>query len=272
MTDFEVLKRADLLVKKEQALTRELLPLLLEIYERRLYADKKYPSLFKFLTRHYGYSEAEAVVRVNAVKLMQRSIEAKDRILSGQVSLSKANVMERAIKLKEKTSGVKLAQTDYQKLFELTSKAGASRSEVILQQALDLPRTKKIIITVTDQTKAKLEKVRPKYGDVSDSELIDILLDEKIRDLKKPKREIKRDHNETLRHFSEGTKRAALKRANNKCELCKSHQRLELDHKLPYKQGGKSTLENVRVLCNSCNQREAIKVYGVRHMKAHLLN
>ncbi len=40
------------------------------------------------------------------------------------------------------------------------------------------------------------------------------------------------------------------------CMICGSNKNLCIDHIIPVRLGGKSTLENMRVLCKSCNTKE----------------
>lgn len=48
-------------------------------------------------------------------------------------------------------------------------------------------------------------------------------------------------------------------RDKSACTLCHSTQNLCIDHILSVSKGGKSTLENMRVLCRSCNTKEGHK-------------
>lgn len=66
--------------------------------------------------------------------------------------------------------------------------------------------------------------------------------------------------------FSQLVRRAALVRANGRCEGCGRPlvgRHYTYDHTLPWRRGGASTLENCKVLCNdgkdSCDYR---KTYG----------
>jgi hypothetical protein len=54
------------------------------------------------------------------------------------------------------------------------------------------------------------------------------------------------------------------------CENCGSRSYLEIDHIVPFATGGKTELSNLRLLCRSCNQRHAIKTYGIKKMEAFL--
>lgn len=46
---------------------------------------------------------------------------------------------------------------------------------------------------------------------------------------------------------------------DKQCVKCGSKFGLEFDHQHPYSLGGKSTPENIRLLCRNCNQRERIR-------------
>lgn len=48
---------------------------------------------------------------------------------------------------------------------------------------------------------------------------------------------------------------AVYRRDGHRCRTCGSEQRLELDHIIPWSHGGPDTVENLRVLCKSCNVR-----------------
>jgi len=95
-------------VAQEKAASRKLLICLYEVKTRRLYSDWGYPTLFKYLTQGCKYSEAEAMLRVNAVALMGRSSLAKEKIESGKISITSASILERGIKAKEKIDKLKV--------------------------------------------------------------------------------------------------------------------------------------------------------------------
>lgn len=50
-----------------------------------------------------------------------------------------------------------------------------------------------------------------------------------------------------------------FKRDKNKCIICQSVEDLTLDHVVSVRKGGKSTMDNLRVLCRSCNTKEGQK-------------
>ncbi len=64
-------------------------------------------------------------------------------------------------------------------------------------------------------------------------------------------------------------KRAVWLRDNSRCCNCGSSHALQIDHCQPVAFGGESTLENLRLLCRSCNQRAAIEALGFEKMQLH---
>lgn len=53
---------------------------------------------------------------------------------------------------------------------------------------------------------------------------------------------------------------AVMARDGYRCMECQSTQRLTLDHIVPYAKGGTNDLDNLRVLCRSCNGRKGAKL------------
>jgi hypothetical protein len=64
-------------------------------------------------------------------------------------------------------------------------------------------------------------------------------------------------------------RRQIWQRDKHKCTGCGSTFALEEDHKVPKAKGGQYSLENMRLLCRSCNQRAAVKHFGVEEMNRH---
>jgi len=50
---------------------------------------------------------------------------------------------------------------------------------------------------------------------------------------------------------------------------CGSKRNLNWDHIKPYAFGGSSDAKNVRLLCHNCNQREAIKSFGLKKIERY---
>lgn len=65
-------------------------------------------------------------------------------------------------------------------------------------------------------------------------------------------------------------KREVWKNAQGRCQNCRSHFALEIEHCYPKALGGSSGISNLRLLCRACNQRAAVKIFGVKKMSSFL--
>ena len=52
-------------------------------------------------------------------------------------------------------------------------------------------------------------------------------------------------------------RRAVLERDNHTCQKCGTRERLAIDHIYPEVKGGATTLNNLQVLCRTCNARKS---------------
>lgn len=55
-----------------------------------------------------------------------------------------------------------------------------------------------------------------------------------------------------------------VKLSGGKCLSCGKEEKLTMDHIIPIKPGGKTTIENIQPLCNSCNARKGVNFIDYR--------
>ena len=161
------------LVKKERHYTVQILKNLMRIEKNKLYSDLKYPSLHKYLVRELGYSDGEAVVRANAVRLMLKSERAEKKIEKGEMSLTNASLAHQTLLAAPKEKKDKLIDEackrntrDFKDF--VGSKFKSERKEVVVLREY-----------VLDQ----FDRLRKKVGNLSTLELIQMMLE---RELKAP--------------------------------------------------------------------------------------
>ena len=149
MSDLKLLLEVDEKVALETQAEQELMEALVKVHIARMYCDLGYPSLYKYLVFHHNYSEAEAIVRRDAVKLFIRSDIAKSYYLNGLINLTQSSILWRVIRLKERSGG-ELGQS-IEDLLLLIKGRSTRETDVIVHQALDLPFTKKTSIVLSDE-------------------------------------------------------------------------------------------------------------------------
>ena len=174
------------LVDKEKGYTALILKNLAVIERKKLYSDYGYPSLFKYLVRELNYSEGEANTRVAAVKLVVRDVCVAKKVGSGQLSLTNAACVQSSLKQHEKETGKKASPKIVEQALGLAVGESTRKAKDKLRRGLKLktPRTGKLILD--ERILEKIDRARKIYGDVSAYELLDTLLEEKLKSPAKP--------------------------------------------------------------------------------------
>ena len=242
----KIFDEVKILVGKEKALTFEILKKLVVIEKDKLYADLKYPSLHKFLTRSLKYSDSEASVKVGAVRLMLKSTNVAKKIEKGELSLSNAAEASKVLKGK---SDPRVIEKVIKDACDHTNRSFKEK------MALEFGMKRREVLSLDEHMIKQFDRLRKKYGDLSTYELIQILLE---KDLRAPavKRQRQSVAVKNSRYIPKGVKVQVYK---GKCENCGVKHGLEYHHKHKFSHGGTNLAANIGVLCRSCNQREEIK-------------
>lgn len=266
LTDEQLLKDTEVLVGKERAMTLEILYHLQEIDKRKLYCDLKYGSIYEYCIKTLKFSEGTAQRRISSARLLNEVPSIKNRIKNGELNLthiSSAAIFFREQKIKEPERKkevlemlVNLSKKECdQKLFELS---GGVR-----------PNT--TVLTIHDETYVLLQKARSLLGlAITQDELLRMLILEKIEMLERQKfKKLKRTKPdsksldspppvEVSRVIPAEIRREVWERDGGKCVICGSTFNLQIDHIIALSLGGTTTLDNLRLLCFNCNQRNRI--------------
>jgi len=93
LSDGTILNNTKDLVIQEKKLTANIIDHLQIIEQRKLYCDLKYISLFDYAVGELRYSEDQAYRRLSAMRLSRKVPAAKEKIDSGEMSLTNANLL-----------------------------------------------------------------------------------------------------------------------------------------------------------------------------------
>jgi hypothetical protein len=260
LTDKALLEDMKKLIIKERENTVQILFHLIEIDERKLYSDLKYPSLYDYCSRELKLCETSTHKRIVSARLIKEIPSIPSRIENGKLTLTNLasavkymkenNVEKTEDKIIIINSIEKLTKKECdQKLFELTGNE----------------RPKTTILTIKDETFVLLQKAKSMLATpMSQDELLQMLIKELINKIEKER--FKQTNaakqpplGDESRVIPAHIKREVYQRDGGKCVLCGSTHNLQYDHLIPFALGGKSTLENIRLLCFNCNQRRRIR-------------
>lgn len=264
LTDKTLLFDTKNLASQYRSITTQLLHHLREIDARKLYSELGYSTLFNYVVQELGFSEASASRRISAMKLLKEIPELEEKIESGVLNLSHIDKASQAFR-KEGIENKEL-KIDILKTIENTSTRTCEKalSEIVspLRLNTEVRFTQYLTFNLSFQTFNKWEDARALLANqkLSKEEILD-----KILSIATKKLETKRFHLNNTKETTSKNPRyitAAVKKAvylrDKVCQKCGTKYGLQYDHRKPYALGGKSTKENVRLLCRNCNQRARI--------------
>lgn len=287
ITDKGLLEKTQNLVREERELLTTVLHHLREIDRRRLFSSLGYKSLFEFSVKHLGYPEDQAYRRISAMKLLKELPEIEEKINQGTISLTHIGLAQTLFKQERKILQKELSHTEKLSVFEqIASKPvrEAERITLSLSSVPQVPKSDRISqlsggsiemkFSGSKELQEKIEKLKGMLAhsnpNMSLGELFEKLCDLGISEWDPIKVAAPRKRRVNLAQSQAQIRRNVFARANNQCENCGSNYALEVDHIRPQALGGKSNSENLRLLCRACNQRAAIKVFGLAKMDRYL--
>gem|GEM_PF-2046708 len=260
-----ILNQTKDLVEKEKHYTVLILQNLKHINEHKLYAKLGYSSLYKYLMEELKYSEGEANIRVANVKLMQRSRVACEKIISGELSLTMGRDLFRAVDQTKNVSEEKIAAA----ICELKDKT-TREAQSTLAQLFDLTAPVEEKIILKGELLAKLNRLKKKYKVAATAELLEILFDRDLKEVK-VKNKVKTEEKNS-RYIPVKVQAITIARSQNQCEYvgasgkrCNEKRHLQFEHVKPFAKGGTNSAKNIKHFCRTHNQLTALEIFGQKN-------
>ena len=305
-----LLLRTENLVHTERKIMHLVLIHILEIMDRKLYADLGYDSMYTMITKKFGYSEPSALRRIDAAKLLKKVPEVADRINSGALNLSQAVQLQKCL-ASEAMKGESVSETRTHEILEKLENCNGFETKQLLAQEFNMPlKVQEIIRPQKDEsvrlettfTKVEFEELKNAKSLLSHivhsgswAEVITVM----ARKFNQPKvgkaasesaskstsikgfaTEPKGSKSESelapskitnRPHVSVHLKRKLYAEAQGCCQYqsldgtrCGSKFQIQIDHVTPVTWGGKSSPENLRLLCRTHNLFAARQL-GLHH-------
>jgi hypothetical protein len=117
VSDDVLLERTVRYARAERKMTHIVLWHIHEVERRRLYAQLRYESIFKYISQHLGYGEKAAYERMHASRLLGKMPELAAKIEAGTLNLTQVVQVQSCIN-KEIRAGNKVDQAQTAKIFE----------------------------------------------------------------------------------------------------------------------------------------------------------
>jgi hypothetical protein len=246
------------LTKLERKTLAEILELLRLNFNQKIFAKMGYSHLVKYMVSELGYSESAAWRRWVALKITNEMPEAKKMLQDGDVNLStlgklSLHMKNESLDKKRAASAVIKNKTlnEVEKgLFAITGRK--TETQDFIHRASE--NTQRMSVTLSDETVAKLDRLKQLMQKTKNDEVLNFALDSAIKKImEKP---IKQSKSSPLGRTARGILRhEVLKRDSHMCQYpgCDETKYLHLDHQVPYAKGGLTTSANLRVLCSTHN-------------------
>ena len=228
--------------QQEKQVTSEILEKLQQMEDQRGYLVLGYSSLFDYLVRGLGYSEATAYQRQACVRLAKEIPEIKEKIDRGVLSASAVTAVYKHIRkkpTKEKRETLKAIENkssrEVRRLFAepprpIKIKKAEYKDKVYLRLELSLEQNNKI---------EKLKALKSHKFNLEGlfEELVDKELKAYTNTTFKPSR------SKNPRCISKRLRNHVLERARHQCQYpgCEETHYLQIDHIHPVRQGGQGT-------------------------------
>jgi DNA-binding TFAR19-related protein (PDSD5 family) len=256
MPDRKLLKEMDELAHRERELLSQILWHLKEIDQRKLYSEMKCGSLFEYCVKVLKYSEGQASRRVTACRLLREMPELTQEIERGELNLTQLNQAKHFFYEEQ----IHRPEDKKKVLAQIKGKT-TRESERILWSLKKEDTPRKVSISINEGTHDELKKIQGlKAHTCQDLDSLLIKMCREIGALWDPKNIKRRSRGASIhqRYISVQLKAQVWERDQGKCQNCQSQYAIELDHIRPFALGGKTTLENLQLLCRNCNQRKGL--------------
>lgn len=262
LTDKQLLEETLYWSQKEREALTNVLWRLKEIDERKLFVELKCRSLFDYCVSFLKYSEGQASRRVSAARLLKQLPEIASDIKKGDLTLTQLNQAKTFFE----EENIKRPE-EKKEVLELIMGKTTRETEKVLWDLKKEEAPRKVNLTLLEETVEELKKLRElKAHSCPDMDSLLKKMCGVVGDVWDPMI-VKRKRKITLkdsRYIQVGVKAAVWERDQGQCVNCGSTLALEVDHIEPYAVGGKTEVENLRLLCHACNQRKAVMYFGKR--------
>lgn len=273
LTDTTLLSDIKKLAADERIISLQLLHHLKEIERRRLFSDLGYGSLFEYVVKDLGYSNASASRRIQAARLLKAMPYLEKKISQGSLTLSNLAMAGQLFK-NEGIDCPELRKEIIEKI-ENTTTRECEKTLMDFQTNPIIPKETMVIsspsittfkFNLTAETIDLFDELKKvlAHNRLSNDELLKKVFRSALTDFTNKKFKVNAKFSPAPASPSIGryvptiVKKNVYQRDQGKCTKCKSSYKLEYDHIKPFALGGESTLSNLRLLCFSCNQRRLI--------------
>ena len=286
--DVKLLKLIPAKVKTEREATAAVLELLAEIDSRKLYLKEGYNSMYSYLTIGLSYSEGAAQRRIECARALKSNEKVKDKLRSGDVSLTTLSMVSREMLKKDKPELLEEISGKSKKEVErivLKHKPASDKTRESIKtikvkkevnqgfenhhrqnlNSEDTENRLKLSFSVLEETRSLIEEAKQVLSGRLPRGLEELFvagLESIVSQHKKKAKSLGTKKGggskKGSRNIPAKVRKEVLERDKYQCtyigkngKACCSKWNIEVDHIVNFAEGGEHTLENLRVLLPS---------------------
>jgi hypothetical protein len=289
-----IIERLKELMSRESEIINESIELLDQIDKRKIFLLMGYPSLFEFCVQELKYSETSAYRRISAVRLFRDVPEIKEKVTTGEVSLSAITQAQTFFGRRAKDNRPLLKEEKLHLLGKLENKNIRECEKEILKvdpKAHKPDRAYQVTneltelrLTVDSEFISTLNRLRARLSIRGLLETKDVLfhaLKSELTRLDRNPKELSlvtqlaknNDLSQRGRIIIPRSLRALVyTKSGGECSYvdpfskrkCKGRHFLEIDHIVPLYRGGTNNLNNLQLMCSGHNQLKGVSLMEVQ--------
>jgi hypothetical protein len=230
------------LVREEREVIARVIEFLEEIHKRDLFRQKGYETLQSFCEKELGYTAGSAARRIAAMRVIVDVPEAKSLFEEGLLSLETLQIIQ--IQSRQKKLDLNEKKTLVQ---EVTGKTKEQARQIVQFE-------KTFTLTLTEKEYELLKELKARLG----TSKIETVLNESLKRIS-PRNANTAPKDSRTRVPTLSQKRELFKMPKCAWQGCSKEAHLEIDHIKPWSEGGKTTIENLQVLCSAHNKLKDYK-------------
>jgi hypothetical protein len=287
LTDAELLIEVRRLASVERDATVDLIRSLCEVEARQLHLSIGCSSMFDYCTRVLRLSEHAAYARIAAARAASRFPIVVDLLAEGAITLTTVTLLRKHLTAENHVAVLESAKRKRKAEVEMIVATLRPRPEVETSICGTLnpanvhavsPERYTLTMTISAETRAKLVRARELLWHTSEGRdeaaIIDRALTVLIAQLEKTKfaktdrpRQA-REFDPSTRHVPAQVRREVSERDRYQCAFLGSEGRcpetagLEYHHRIPFADGGPTTVDNLELRCRAHNTYEAEQWFG----------
>ena len=286
----------------EKKSTLSLLEFLSEVDRRRLYAARGFGSLWEYVHKALGYSEAQASEPVASMRLINRVPEVANQLREGKLTLTTTAKLaffarrenltpDKTALILEKIIGKPSREVERVLIAEQTAIIPVRPDRIKAVSS----KTTRLSFDADEEFLELVEKVKQIKGNpaLGLEELFKLAMTEFIKKRQPKTKSQKTDQTSPIprapevrsvttqsRYIPTAVRAAVRTRSKDQCEYvdaltkqhCENKYGLQFDHIQPLTLEGTSEMHNIRHLCRTHNLLMATQIFGTKKMAPYLKN